>query len=266
MTGGTNGGAGGLNLRIVGSNTQPPHPVDNTVWINTETRIPNWYWQADEPTNKETGTLWIRASSVATNNLSLLRHNTLVVGFGTARQWDGSAWQVMGGKIYYSGAWHNLQTFVYDGTIGNAENNFNHNVGGYPWQVSTGGGIVTSITPLADHFNCYYGYGNGGAGLCYSRTKIDFTNVSKVRIVYTGSVDGAGGDIHRMSVFQSPSSGTESGLVASATLGFPSSKSTAEINTANLSGEYYLGLRCNSVASGHSWTMSYNIYTIELVS
>lgn len=265
MIGGTNTGGGGLNLRIVDGNTRPVSPVENMVWINTETRIPDWYWQAEEPSNKETGTLWIATSNVSSNNLNLLRHNTLVVGVGTIRQWDGTQWQLVGGSIYYGGAWHNLQTFVYDGSIGNAENNFNHNVGGYPWYVS-GNGPSVSIGAGSESFTCSYSHGTGGRGLCYSNQKIDFTDVKTVKIIYTGYSGGGGNRGLRATVFSSASSGSDSGSVASTGLGTPSSKSTATINTSGVTGSYYLGFYADSNSSGYYWNSSLTIYSIELIS
>ena len=265
MTGRTNSGGGGLNLRIVDGNTQPTNPVENLIWINTETRIPNWYWQASEPSQKETGTLWIVASSVATNVLSLLRHNVLEVGIGTIRQWNGTEWANVGGKVYYNGAWHNFQTFVYDGSIGDAEQNFNHNVGGYPWSKSTRSCVITT-TENEDSFICAIGYGTGGNGLLYAPNAIDFTNVSKVKITYIASSSGAGTKTCRASVFTSASSGSESGLVASTTIRSSAEKTSIEIDTASLSGEYLLGLFGSSNASGGSWSITYTIYSIELIS
>ena len=258
MTGRTNSGGGGLNLRIVDGNTQPTNPVENLIWINTETRIPNWYWQASEPSQKETGTLWIGASSVASNVLSLLRHNVLEAGIGTIRQWNGSSWVVVGGKVYYNGAWHNFQTFVYDGSIGNAENNFNHNVGGYPWS-RTG---LASISPAADSFTCNFSGGTGGSGLCQSNKKIDFTNVSKVKITYTTTASGRS-ITHQARVFSTSGGG---GVVASVDASGSSAKKTVELNTSSLSGEYYLGFYVYSDVSGHSWSYAYKIYAIELIS
>ena len=265
MIGGTNTGGGGLNLRIVDGNTQPVSPVENMIWINTETRIPNWYWQASEPSQKETGDLWIGASSVTTNVLNLLRHNALEVGIGTIRQWNGTEWEIVGGKVYYNGVWHNFQTFVYDGTIGDAENNFNHNVGGYPWRTSTSN-INVSITPGTDSFSCSFAYGTGGRGVCYTNQKIDFTNVRKVKITYIASTSGAGGKTTRASVFTSVSSGNESGLMASATINSATSARTVEVDTSALSGEYYFGFHGESNASGAYWSASLTIYSIELIS
>jgi len=246
MIGGTNTGGGGLNLRIVAGNTQPTNPTENMIWLNTETAIPHWYFQNEEPENPAVGDVYITETTTASNVLQVLRNNGLKLFFGTPRQWDGSAWNIVGGKIYYDGAWHNLQTFVYDGTIGDAENNFNHSVGGYPWRTSSGGS-VTSCTIST---------------MWYTHDTIDFSAVNQVKITYTGS---GGGTSCRAGVFAGASSGAPSGLVASAAADNSTSKKTITINTSNVSGIYYLGLYV-SWNGAYQWNHTYNIYSIELVS
>ena len=266
MIGGTNSGGGGLNLRIVDGNTQPPSPVENLIWINTETRIPNWYWQADEPTEKETGTLWIGSSSVSSNVLSLLRHNVLEVGIGTIRQWNGTEWEIVGGKVYYDGTWHNFQTFVYDGSIGDAEQNFNHDVGGYPWRTSAsvvGGSISTAADSFTGRFNT--SAGGAGHGVVYSNEKIDFTDVSKAKITLIATSSGRV-TVSRAGVFASASSGRPSDVKTYIGAG-GSAIHTVELDTSGVTGSYYLGFYCASdVSVGTGWGVTYKIYSIELIS
>lgn len=259
MTGGTNGGAGGLNLRVIGSNTQPTHPVENMIWLNTDKAIPHWYFQNEAPTDDpKVGDVYITITTTATHVLQVLRNNGLKLFFGTARQYDGTKWDLVGGKIYYSGEWHNLQTFVYDGSIGNAENNFNHNVGGYPWARSG----LASIGTSTDYFSCNFSGGTGGDGLCRTNKMIDLTSVSKIKITYATTSEGRS-VTHQARVFSQAGGG---GVVASVDAGGSGSKKTVEINTSSLTGSYYLGFYVYSDVSGHNWSFNYKIYTIELVS
>ena len=262
MTGSTNTGGAGLNLRVVGNNTQPENPTENMIWFNTDTRIPHWYFQNDAPESPELGDVYVTVTTTATNVLQLLRNNGLKLYFGTPRQWDGAAWNIIGGKIYYNGSWHNLQTFVYDGTIGDAENNFNHSVGGYPWSASAGGVISASISTASDSFTCSASGAAAGNGLCRSKSTIDFSGVSSVKITYTASGNG---NLYA-SVFTSDSGGSVSGEKANAAMSTSSSKKTVTIDTSNVTGSYYLGFRMWSTASGYSWGRTAKIYSIELVS
>lgn len=263
MTGKTNTGGAGLNLRVVGTNTQPPKPTENMIWFNTDTRIPHWYFQNDAPSDPELGDVYVTITTTATNVLQLLRNNGMKLYFGTARQWDGDSWELIGGKIYYNGSWHNLQTFVYDGTIGNAENNFNHTVGGYPWKTNRGGQAdACTITAKTDRFTCYMHSQNASGAMWYTHDQIDFSAVNQVKITYTGS---GGGTTCKAGVFTGASSGSPSGLAASTDAGNSTAKKTITIDTSNVSGNYYLGLYV-SWNGNYEWTHTYDIYTIELVS
>jgi len=257
----TNTGGAGLNLTVLASVTQPSNPVENLIWFNTDTAIPHWYFQNDAPSDPELGDVYVTISTTATNVLQVLRNNGMKLYFGTARQWDGDSWELVGGKIYYNGTWHNLQTFVYDGTIGNAENNFNHSVGGYPWLTSTGNSS-TSISTANDSFTCYYI--GGGTGLCYTKNKIDFSAVKSVKITYTAS---SGGYVvwKRAQIFTSASGGNAVGVVAETSVDNATAKTTITLNTSSLSGQYYFGFGYYSNSSG-TVNVSFKIYSIELIS
>lgn len=43
------GGGVGLNFKVVGGTTQPSNPSENTIWINTETEIPQWAIASENP-------------------------------------------------------------------------------------------------------------------------------------------------------------------------------------------------------------------------
>lgn len=256
----TNTGGAGLNLTILASVEQPGNPVDNLIWFNTDTAIPHWYFQNTAPENPELGDVYITITTTATNVLQILRNNGIQLFFGTPRQWNGDSWEIIGGKIYYSGSWHNLQTFVYDGTIGDAENNFNHSVGGYPWQM--GGEAAKSISTATDSFSCSFGAGTGGNGVIYTKDKIDFSAVNSVKITYTCT----GTDYLWAKVFTSRSGGTPSGtVVSSGTINSASAKTTVTLDVTNVSGEYYLGFHAYSDKSGYQWGKTIKVFSIELI-
>ena len=45
----TGGGGGGLNFRVIGSTIQPTSAKENDIWVNTDTKIPSWYFDVNEP-------------------------------------------------------------------------------------------------------------------------------------------------------------------------------------------------------------------------
>ena len=253
MTGSTNTGGAGLNLRVIGNNTQPENPTENMIWLNTGTRIPHWYFQNDAPSQKEVGDVYITVSTTTVNVLQVLRNNGLKLYFGTPRQWNGSAWNVIGGKIYYNGSWHNLQTFVYDGTIGSPTGNYNANIGGQPWTTGTDGGSVT-ITNYNDHFNISFNaYGQQWTA---TNKKIDFTDVKTVKITYTAS-----GFTGNLIVCTNKTTNGVRYPNASAAWTSGSSKHSTSINVSGLTGQYWLG---TTEGAASSQTGSLDIFSIEL--
>ncbi|MCI7810223.1 hypothetical protein MR626_13245, partial [bacterium] len=68
----TGGGGGGLNFAIVGSTTQPSAPKENTIWINTDSKITGWVFSPEAPESPAEGLVWIKtglSSAVAFNAL-----------------------------------------------------------------------------------------------------------------------------------------------------------------------------------------------------
>ena len=105
---GTGGGSAGLNFKVVGGLTQPAHPSENTIWINTAINITSWIFSAMEPENMVEGMVWIstgRSSSVAFN---ALKKNGIEVYPLFAKQWNGGGKTDVQAKIYQRGEWADL--------------------------------------------------------------------------------------------------------------------------------------------------------------
>ena len=50
MIGRTNvGGGADLNFKVVGGTTEPSNPKENTIWVETEEKIPSWIFSAENP-------------------------------------------------------------------------------------------------------------------------------------------------------------------------------------------------------------------------
>ena len=71
------GGSGGLNFDVVGGTTEPTNPKENTIWVNTETKIEYWSLEPTEPLKEVTQSFngaggsayyWTSASGTAASN------------------------------------------------------------------------------------------------------------------------------------------------------------------------------------------------------
>ena len=98
------GVAAALNFQVVG-NPQPANPRENTIWVNTDVKIPSYDFSATQPKSPTDGMLWIstgRAGAVAFN---ALKKNGIQVYPISAKQYTGGAWVDKTAKIHQSGQW-----------------------------------------------------------------------------------------------------------------------------------------------------------------
>lgn len=249
---------GGITLHVIGGLTKPSGAGENTIWLNTDVTITNWCIQNAAPENPEVGDVYITTRTATDNVLNISHPHDVSLYLGTARQWQTvegvDQWVDLSGEVYYGSAWHNIQTFVYNGDLNAGADNFNSKVGGKTWTQQNG-----TITLGDDHF--YYSTGPNATSYYYSQYKIDFTNVKTVKFIYART-SGGGGRTARFVVFP------ESPGTASASITPPTTASDAKepitIDTESLSGMYYLGYyesSGSSSASGKLW-----VYSIELIS
>lgn len=102
MSGG--GPSATLNFRILGDTTQPDNPVENTIWVNTSTKITGWEFSTTQPAG-EPGKVWFKTAASSVAEFNALKKNSIHVYPIQAYQWDGSAWVSKVTKIYQNGEW-----------------------------------------------------------------------------------------------------------------------------------------------------------------
>lgn len=192
MIGRTNvGGGAGLNFKVVG-NPQPSNPVENTVWIDTDTPITSYIFSAAQPTGEE-GMVWIATGTTGTIEFNALKKNDITVQILSASQYVGGAWVSKTAKIYQGGAWVEL----WNGELF---------VSGNPYESVTGGWSRSGYS-ISDDFNSTNNSqvtigeqikckavivddanGTDKGGACGTVNKVDITGYTKLRV--KGSVSG----------------------------------------------------------------------------
>lgn len=104
MQGRTNaGGTGGfgLNLKIVNGTTMPSNPRENTVWVNTTTRITSYAFSYTQPETVSEGLLWLKTADNGVE-INVGRKNAVLL-------------HLMQAKLYVNGKWANVEGYVYTG-------------------------------------------------------------------------------------------------------------------------------------------------------
>jgi hypothetical protein len=104
--------SGSLNFNVVGGTTEPTNPKENTIWVNTETKIGHWSLEPTEPTARfdnsslQVGDVWVK--TLNTNGImsfNPLKKNDIDIHIAhTIYQWDGSKWARANGTIYGTNA------------------------------------------------------------------------------------------------------------------------------------------------------------------
>lgn len=94
------GGSNPLNFKVVG-NPQPENPKGNTIWVNTDVSITSWIFSANEPEAPAEGAIWILPGTAGAS-FNALKKNGIMI-------------QPVGAKQYVSGAWVDLDAYLYNG-------------------------------------------------------------------------------------------------------------------------------------------------------
>lgn len=106
------GGGASLNFKVVG-NPQPQNPKENTIWLNTDTKITGWIFSALQPSVMDDGYVWFPTSASSNAEFNALKKNVIQVYPSSAKQYIGGAWVYKEAKIYQGGAWIDFVTDVY---------------------------------------------------------------------------------------------------------------------------------------------------------
>ena len=108
------GGAIGLNFKVVGGTAQPARMSENTIWINTSTKISSWVFSATEPTSPAEGMVWIHTNEASACAFNALKKNNIQVYPNSAKQYISGVWVDVGVKVYQGGKLSGLVTYLYN--------------------------------------------------------------------------------------------------------------------------------------------------------
>ena len=101
----TGGGGGGLNFAIVGSTAQPSSPKENTIWINTDSKITGWVFSPEAPGSPSDGLVWIKTGLSSAVAFNALKKNSLRVCPIQAKQRLSGVWADKTAKSFLVGTW-----------------------------------------------------------------------------------------------------------------------------------------------------------------
>jgi hypothetical protein len=240
------GGGTSLNFKVVGGTTQPTNPKENTIWVNTDTKITGWVFSATQPTEPTEGMVWVYSGTVSTVEFNALKNNAIQVYPIKAKQYIGDAWGEKETKTYRGEAWVNWWNCeLYD----SGDECFDYTGG---WEsvelkyTSSGEGRALRVTNIDGGVKLQGNINRGG--IYKTKNKVKLSGYKTV--FFTGSIK------------RDPVYGNESGLAIMPELGstikeksevyFVSAKGVTDYddkaiaNIEGLEGEYYLAFYINS--------------------
>lgn len=171
------GGGAELNFEIVGGTVEPVDPVENTIWVNTETEITGWVFSEKEPTNPVEGLVWFVSGTYDPININALKKNEIHTSFGSTFQYISESWvdKTADTLVYQPHEWVEM----WNGGLYDAGNEFVDITGG--WQkrawisMPSGGGSANAGTLTKNEDCMVYTLPDCGSGVVEVAKDVDLT-------------------------------------------------------------------------------------------
>lgn len=228
-----------LNFAVVGGASKPENPVENTIWVNTETEITSWSISPEQPESPTSGMVWINNGASSESAFNALKKNEIKVYPQTAKQYVGGKWADVESSIYQGGKWSESQKgfVIYEnGSFGTNSDGTTFNVA----DLEKNDGSV-SVTKNSDHM---LWSNNGALGLFYVEPKVSCAGYKTLNIAIAAAnistveaYPGKWGLISTLSY-------SEPGFVASTGFDSLSGDKTLSLDVSSIgSSKYYIAMQ-----------------------
>ena len=106
ITDALNNKAGGtsLNFEVVG-NPQPSNAKENTIWVNTETKVTGYHFSATQPESMQPGEVWFRTGINSPAEFNVVKNNSINVYPTSAQQYINGQMTSVEAKTYIDNEW-----------------------------------------------------------------------------------------------------------------------------------------------------------------
>lgn len=177
------GGSSSFNFTILGSASQLATAKENTIWVNTDTEIVDYYFGVGAKESPSEGTVWFPTGTRSPVAINVAKKNDIWIYPTGCMQYVGGAWVSKEAKFYINGAWIDYSLYLYNqgqdyvdltGEMTCAATQYN--IHGY------GVGIAPTITKSNDHFRLAMAKTSNAApsGIMYFAKPIDFKNYNEL--------------------------------------------------------------------------------------
>lgn len=96
-----------LNFEVVGGDSKPSNPKENTIWVTTSTAITGWGFGAltERPASPASGMVWFQTTDASNVKFNALKENALYAYPSDAYQYVNRSWVPRTAKTYQGGKW-----------------------------------------------------------------------------------------------------------------------------------------------------------------
>lgn len=262
-SGNLGGGSGGLNFKIVGETSKPSNPKENTIWVNTDTKITGWYFSATQPENMAEGECWFGMNLSVGMEFNVLKKNSIQVCIFSAVQCVDGVCVRKNAKIYQDGIWAEL----WDGTLYSAGDEYEGITGGWVAKdadfASHGQDVIVPTSTRTEEYMTIHvptsPNGRGSNGALATSNAIDLTNYKTLHFELYGTGKWTAVYIGVAKSFSGKF--VASKRVAAALESSNIKRGMYTLDVSDLEGEYIVAIQLYNAADPTSMTVYiYNVY------
>ena len=232
------GGGVPLNFKVVG-NPQPTNPKENTIWVNTDTKITSYHFSATQPSSPTAGMVWIPTAATSPVAFSAVKKNSLMVYPMSAKQYVSGKWVEKEVKIYQGSKWSSF----WNGELYKSGNEYAAVTGGWVGKAlrgnESGSDLMPTITRAAGSITASIDSSSSG-GVIHTAKKVDLTPYKKIRFKGTLNTHTYYSNSY-LCVWSHFGTHWKNNVASVGISGEGGNKVNAELDISSLSGEYYVG-------------------------
>lgn len=174
------GGGGGLNFQIIGVTTAPNNPKENTIWVNTSTKITDWVFSATQPAGSD-GMVWFQIGTSSSVPFNALKKNTLRVYPMSCKQCVSGSWVAKRAKTYLNGKWTDWAVKLYFVKSGVKNSEQTYISATQNSTLTSSGGLLT-INPSGDSYRGLYFKGKKDGHMTLSIDGVFTGNATTIKV------------------------------------------------------------------------------------
>ena len=146
-----------LNFEVVGQTSAPASPSENLIWVNTDQKVPAWYFDEVQPKNMKEGEVWFQNRKNSPVVLNALKKNAITIRPLFAKQLVSGALVPRLARILQNGVWNSFDLL----TLATEANGSPYN-GGQGWKTgyrlnSSGAEVALDGMEVTGFFPAAYG-------------------------------------------------------------------------------------------------------------